>query len=146
MVSVVVYILLALVPHAWTRSDVAADKAKQELLALENRWLQVEDDPNALESILAPDFLHVVGAGIIPKDDQLNFMRKHPAPKASPPKHFEDMHVRLYGSVGIVNGVVVADDPKGTRRTLFTDVFAYRDGKWQAVNAQELTELETKRP
>ena len=30
------------------------EKAKQELLALENHWLEVEDDPNALDSILAP--------------------------------------------------------------------------------------------
>ena len=28
------------------------------------------------------------------------------------------------------------------RKTLFTDVFAYHDGKWQAVNAQELPAAE----
>ena len=38
----------------------STEKSKQELLDLENHWLQAENDPNALESILAPDFLHVV--------------------------------------------------------------------------------------
>jgi len=47
------------------------------------------------------------------------------------------MHVRVYGNVGIVNGVVV-ETGAVRQETLFTDVFAYRDGKWQAVNAQEL--------
>ncbi len=38
-----------------------------------------------------------------------------------------------------MNGIVVAmgADSK-TRRTIFTDVFAYPCGRWQAVNAQEL--------
>jgi hypothetical protein len=122
----------------------SVEKSKQELLDLENHWLQVEDDPAALESILAPDFLHVVPAGIITKDEQLNFMRRHPGHDQSS-KHFENLHVRVYGNVGIVNGAVVATvkeggekSSEGVRKTLFTDVFAYRDGKWQAVNAQEL--------
>ena len=114
------------------------EKSKQELLDLENHWLQVEDDPAALESILAPDFLHVVPAGIITKDEQLSFMRRHPAPREQASKHFEKLHVRVYGNVGIVNGAVVASGKDGAQKTLFTDVFAFRDGKWQAVNAQEL--------
>ena len=115
-----------------------ADKAKQELLELENRWLEVENDPNALETILAPDFVHVVPVGIITKDEQLSFLRTHPSARELSRRHFEDMHVRVYGNVGVVNGIVVAAEAKGTRRTLFTDVFVYRDGRWQAVNAQEL--------
>lgn len=113
------------------------EKSKQEVLDLENHWLQVENDPAALESILAPDFLHVVPAGIITKDEQLNFMRKHPSPEQGS-RHFQDIRVRIYGNVGIVNGIVVATNARGTQKTLFTDVFVYRKTKWQAVNAQEL--------
>ena len=127
-------------PSAQTSGNTAApeEKQKQELLELENRWLKSEDDPAALESILAPDFLHVVGAGIITKDEQLEYMRKNPAPHTNEQKHFDDMHVRVYGNVGIVSGEVVSTDKGSRRRPLFTDVFAYRDGKWQAVSAQEL--------
>jgi hypothetical protein len=41
--------------------------------------------------------------------------------------------------VGIVNGTVITSDGHGKEvdRTVFTDVFAYHDGRWQAVNAQE---------
>jgi hypothetical protein len=41
--------------------------------------------------------------------------------------------------VGIVNGSVIAtnDSGKVLDRTMFTDVFVFRDGRWQAVNAQE---------
>jgi len=114
----------------------SSETRKQELLDLEHRWLRAEDDPSALESILAPDFLHVLPAGIVTRDEQLEFMRKYPAPHATVQKHFENLQVRVYGNIGIVNGVAV--EAGRTRRTLFTDVFAYRDGKWQAVNAQEL--------
>src|SRR5213592_5179519 len=57
----------------------SAEESKQELLALENRWLQVEDDPVAIEGILASDFLHVVPGAIITKNQHLRFLREHPA-------------------------------------------------------------------
>ena len=105
---------------------------------MENRWLQTEDDPVALEGILAPDFLHVVPGAIITKEQDLQFQREHPVGGQRPQKRFEDLHVRIYGDAGIVNGAVIEKTDHGERKTLFTDVFAYRDGKWRAVSAQEL--------
>lgn len=64
-------------------------------------------------------------------------MRPHPAPQQSQERHFEDLHIRIYGKVGIVNGLVVKSGKGVERKTLFTDVFAWRSGKWQAINAQE---------
>jgi hypothetical protein len=121
-----------------SREPKSAEKSKQELLALENRWPQVEDDPVALAGILAPDFLHVVPGAIITKDQHLQFLREHSAGGQRPEKRFEDLHVRVYGEAGIVNGAVIETTEHGERKTLFTDVFAYRDGKWQAVSAQQL--------
>jgi len=120
------------------RESKSAEQSKQELLKLENRWLTVERDPDALENILAPDFLHVLAAGIITKEQQLKFLRDHSAPKQQSERHFEDLHVRVYGTVGIVNGVVIETADGAEHKTLFTDVFARRQGKWQAVSAQEL--------
>ena len=116
----------------------AEENYKQELLKLENRWLEAEDDPVTLESILAADFLHVLPGGIITKDEQLAYMRKHPAPKTQPAKQFENMHIRIYGTVGIVNGIVRATETGKIHRTLFTDVFVRQNGRWEAVSAQEL--------
>src|SRR5215831_4916359 len=121
-----------------SREPRSAEQSKQELLKLEKRWLAVQDDPVALDDILAPDFLHVVPEGIITKDQHLQFLREHPAPKQPLKKRFEDLHVRVYGEVGIVNGAVIATTNGAERKMLFTDVFAYRDRKWQAVSAQEL--------
>jgi len=129
------FVLLSCHVSPGPKSD---EDSKQELLALENRWLQVEDDPVALEGILAPDFLHVVPGTIITKDQHLQFLREHPRDGQRPEKHFADLHVRIYGEAGIVNGAVIETTQHGERKTLFTDVFAYRDGKWQAVSAQEL--------
>jgi hypothetical protein len=133
---VIGYVLLplALLSCHVSRKPKSAEKSKQELLALETRW----DDPMALEGILAPDFLHVVPGAIITKDQHLRFLREHPAGGKRPEKRFEGLHVRVYGDAGIVNGAVIETTDHGERKTLFTDVFAYRDGKWQAVSAHEL--------
>lgn len=137
---VIAYALVAFVVFSCrvSREPRSPEQSKEELLKLETRWLEVERDPVALNDILAPDFLHVVPMGIITKDQHLQFLREHPAPKQQLKKRFEDLHVRVYGEVGIVNGAVIETTDSGERKTLFTDVFAYRDGKWQAVTAQEL--------
>jgi hypothetical protein len=92
-----------------------------------------------LEGILADDFVHVLPFGFVTKAEQLRYMRTHPLPQARPARHFEDLKVRVYGNAGIVNGIVVSTS-QGSKpeKTIFTDVFAYRAGKWRAVNAQEL--------
>ncbi|HEV2387785.1 MAG TPA: nuclear transport factor 2 family protein [Candidatus Acidoferrales bacterium] len=132
-------------PQQANRRLPSVKEAQRQLLDLENHWLAVENDPQALDAILAADFLHVLPAGIITKQEQLGYMRSHPAPERSQASHFEQMRVRIYGNVGIVNGMVVASGPGTNRKTLFTDVFAYRAGRWQAVNAQELPVAENAR-
>ena len=130
--------VLVLAPQA--RQPVTPGTDQQRALeALEQRWLGVEDDPSALESILADDFIHVLPMGFVTKREQIDYMRAHPAPKDATTRRFDDLRVRVYGIAGVVTGIVVATAPDGkTDRTAFTDVFAFRDGRWQAVNAQEL--------
>lgn len=109
------------------------------LLALERRWLAAEDNPDTLDVILADDFIHVLPSGFITKRQQIDYLRRNPASRHEV-KRFEDLHVRIYGSAGVVTGIVVATAVGGgIRRTAFTDVFVRRGGRWQAVNAQELS-------
>ncbi|HET9792603.1 MAG TPA: nuclear transport factor 2 family protein [Candidatus Angelobacter sp.] len=114
-------------------------QAKRQLLKLEDQWLQGLQDPQAQEQILADDFVHALPLGLITKKEQLDFLRGQKQPADNLSRHFEDLRVRIYGTAGIVNGMVVATDKAGAvvKKTVFTDVFAYRDGGWQAVNAQE---------
>ena len=124
-----------------TAPDRLAQKndSEQSVRDLEQRWLENEDSPDVLETILADDFVHVLPMGFISKRDQIDYLRKHPRTSRSA-KHFDELRVRIYGAAAIANGIV-SDLPEGgtaPQKTVFTDVFAKRQGVWQAVNAQEL--------
>jgi uncharacterized protein DUF4440 len=115
----------------------AANQDDAALINIENHWLSAENDPDALQNILADDFVHVLPAGFISKDEHIAYLRKNPMPLRA--QHFGEMRVRIYGDVGIVNGTLVDDGTNGNvRKIAFTDVFVRRNGQWQAVNAQEL--------
>jgi len=131
---------LLLAPFSFTEKPLESNpRQRQALEDIERRWLAAEDDPSALESILAEDFIHVLPRGFVTKREQIDFMRSHPAPKDGSTKRFEDLRVRVFGTAGVVTGIVAATTPDGkVQKTIFTDVFAYRNGRWQAVNAQEL--------
>ncbi len=110
--------------------------AQKAIADVEMRWLQHIDDPGALQSILADDFIHVLPSGLITKQQHIEFVKAH---RRSPQEHrsFESLTVRVYGETGIANGIVTITDASGTHRSVFTDVFVKRNDGWQAVNAQE---------
>lgn len=123
--SVALTLVLLCSSGSLTSEKVKSNSNQQRmLLRLEQKWLDAEADPDALESILADDFIHVLPVGFVTKNDQLNYMRSHPAPKRDA-KHLEDLRVRIFGNVGVVNGIVVATDAdRKIRKTIFTDIFA----------------------
>jgi ketosteroid isomerase-like protein len=139
IVCVVVSISLFASPRTQNQPQTQSQKMEQEVKAVEQRWLENEDRPDVVQSILADDFVHVLPVGFITKEDQLAFLRKHPNAFRGT-KHFEELRVRIYGDVAIATGIVSTIPDPGTKakRTAFTDVFVRRDGKWLAVNAQEL--------
>ena len=103
---------------------------RSEILRLEDEWLHAHDAAT-LERILAPDFVHVLPSGdFITKEQHIAWFRQH---GSNSDARFRNERVRIYGNVAIVTGTVVAK----ARETVFTDVFVKRDGRWQAVNAQE---------
>ena len=116
-----------------------SDEAELTIRNLEQRWLENEDNPDTLATILADDFVHALPMGFLSKKDQLDYLRKHLRPFRGT-KRFDELRVRIYGSTAIANGIVT-ETPEGsssTRKTVFTDVFVKRHGEWQAVNAQEV--------
>ena len=128
-------VLPAAIGFLWDKSPV--NDAHNAIVQLENRWLNAEGDPDALQPILADDFIHVLPGGFVTKDEQLGYVRKHP-PSERIARHFEELRVRVYGTAAVANGTVVATSGDGKiNKTIFTDVFVYRHGKWQAVNAHE---------
>ena len=131
------------------KSSVNSPSAAQQMVTqLEQKWLQNEDNPAALNSILADDFVHVLPNGFISKQQHIGFVQAHPQQKLLK-RHFEQLRVRIYGNVAIANGIVAEMPAKSAKdgpalKTLFTDVFAFRNGRWQAVNAQETPLTEKK--
>src|SRR5262249_27948901 len=139
IVALSLSIVLAFAGRALPQTVRDPDKDRAALIALEQQWLHAEHDAATLNQILALDFIHVVPVNhFLSKQEHIDWAVRHPEPKDRRTK-FDKLNVRLYGEVGIVNGSVIAIDNSGKEldRSMFTDVFVFRDGRWQAVNAQE---------
>jgi hypothetical protein len=125
----------AIAPSPQQRS---AKRDRQTLINLENEWLNA-NDAQTLDRILASDFVHPVFTGdFLTKAQHIDWFTKHPRPTNLKPR-FERLDIRLYGDFGIANGTVITSDENGKEigNNVFTDVFAYRNGRWQAINGQE---------
>jgi hypothetical protein len=136
---VAVWIWLIHMDAATTAPQRSMEQDRQALIALENRWLEGEHDAAVLDPILASDFIHPVATGdFLTKAQHIYYSSRH-LPPPNLKNRFDNLRVRIYGDVGIVNGIVATSDEHGkdVNRTIFTDVFVYRDGRWQAINAQE---------
>jgi hypothetical protein len=114
-----------------------ADADRKAIVALEDLWLNAYDAPT-LDRILASDFRHPVVTGqFLTKQQHIEWTVAHPPPQARKAR-FEHMDVRLFNDVAIANGVVLTEGlTPAPMRTIFTDVFVRRDGRWRAINAQE---------
>ena len=115
-----------------------AENDRRALMALEDEWLAKLRDSTTLERILAPDFQHVIESGaFLTKTQHIAWCVAHPLP-ATRKAHFEKLQVRFVGDIGIASGIVSSSEGSArASRSVFTDVFAFRRGRWQAVHAQE---------
>ena len=113
--------------------------------SVEKDWLAHEHEVAPLEHILAADFVHVLPTGqFITKAEHIGYVAAHPAPagfEAGFEAHFERLDIRLVSGVAIATGIVSTTE----HRTAFTDIFACRGGRWQAVGAQESVIASTSR-
>jgi hypothetical protein len=130
-------IAIALLTPAVGARDAEMDR--RAVVALESEWLRAEHDRGVLERVLADDFVHPVAQGVfLTKRQHIDWAILHP--EATGRKlAFEKLDVRVYGYAAIATGIVDDSDSHGhdIHRTVFTDVFVHRAGRWQAVNAQE---------
>ena len=108
------------------------------LVQIEQVWLRAveQHDKAALECILADEFEEADFDGsLIDRNAML-------ATAAKPSTvHFElsDLRVHVYGNSAYVRGVggTRSDDGKFHAKNRFTDIFVYRDGRWQCVAGHE---------
>ena len=114
-------------------------QAKDEgsLIQVEHEWLRAAEqhDLAVLGCILADDFEEANSAGAL-------IGRAAMLASATGPSdgHFElaDLHAHVYGDVAYVRGKGVRNDNGvRTEATRFTDIFVYREGRWQCVAGHE---------
>ena len=123
--------------HTYPKKNYHKDK--EEIIKLEKIWLKHLHNKTALDTILAPDFVHVLPQGVfINKAQQIDWVVSHPM-KSGYSQKFDSLNVRIYNDSAIVNGIVLTNNKEGKLigKSIFTDIFIKRQGKWQAVNAQE---------
>ncbi len=131
---------LVLFCPAFCAASCPAGQAKDEatLVQIEQTWARAleEQDVQALSCILAGEFEDSDPEGKLSD-------RKATLAKAvgGPSIHHElsDLHAHLYGDFGYIRGVAKAMNrqTKIIAKVRFTDVYVYRDGRWQCVAAHE---------
>jgi Domain of unknown function (DUF4440) len=110
------------------------------LVQNEQTWAKAleQRDSEALSCLLAAEFEDAGPDGTLQdRDTTLAKAGKHQ------PVHHEltEMRAQVHGDFGYIRGLATAVDRTGKvlARVRFTDIYVYRDGRWQAVAAHEST-------
>jgi hypothetical protein len=131
--------LLMLCPMAGAATcPVEQTKDGSALVQNEQAWAKAleQRDSAALSCLLATEFEDAgPDGGLQDRDTTLARAAKHQL------IHHEltEMQTHIYGDVGYIRGLATAVDAQGKvlARVRFTDVYVYREGRWQAVVAHE---------
>ena len=131
--------LLALPLHALA-ADCPKNQPKTEaaLLELEQNWAQALDrrDSATVACMVADEFEDAGVDGSLHTRSQM--LARIPQRKPGS-NHLTEMRAHIEGNFGYVRGLNEILDPEGkvVARVRFTDIFSYRDGRWQALAGQE---------
>lgn len=115
-------------------------QAKDEaaLVQMEQAWARAleQQDAGTLGCILADEFEDANPAGALSSRSKLLA-----AAQKQPGSHHKlsEMHAHVYGDVGYIRGLATALTADGRPKVMvrFTDVYVYRDERWQCVAAHE---------
>jgi ketosteroid isomerase-like protein len=135
---------LLAVPLALTLSAPAADcpknqpKTEATLIELEQNWAAAlsRKDADAVACMVADEFEDADVDGSLHTRTQ---MLAHIPQRKPGTNHLSEMRAHVEGDSGFTRGLATLVDASGkvVARVRFTDVFTYRDGRWQAVAGQE---------
>jgi len=131
--------LLAFCPSALgTSCPDAPAKNSNALIEIEHTWARALEwrDAEVLGCILAEEFKDTDPQGSV--SDRAATLAKASVHRTV---HHElnELEAHVYGDFGYIRGLATAIDPHGKimARVRFTDIYVYRDGRWQAVAAHE---------
>src|SRR5208283_2032338 len=134
-----VFWLLLLCPLASaTPCPTAQTKDEAALVQIEQTWARAleEQDVSALMCILADEFEDAGPSGTLA--DRSKILARA-ADHRGVHHELSDLHARLYGDFGYIRGVATTllDHGRLQEKIRFTDVYVYREGRWQCVAGQE---------
>jgi ketosteroid isomerase-like protein len=113
-------------------------KTEAALISLENNWADAlsRKDTDAVACILSDEFEDADVDGSLHSRPQS--LAKIPNRKPGT-NHLSEMRAHIEGNMGYVRGLADLVDTTGKiiARVRFTDVFTYRDGRWQALVGHE---------
>jgi hypothetical protein len=130
---------------AMAAADCPTGQGKDEatVAGLERTWAQALDkhDVAVVGCLLAEEFQDVTAEGALA--DRAATLARIPARRPSE-NHLEELHAHIYGDMAYVRGMDRVTDASGSvlARVRFTDIFVYRDGRWQAVAGHETAVVE----
>lgn len=123
-------------------ADAARDN--NALIQIEQAWARAleQRDATTLNCILADEFEDAGPDGTLTdRAATLAKAEKHPAVHHD----LTELHAHIQGDFGYIRGLATAINAQGkiTARVRFTDVYVYREGRWQCVAGHEsmLTEV-----
>ncbi|MBI3649777.1 MAG: FKBP-type peptidyl-prolyl cis-trans isomerase [Acidobacteria bacterium] len=126
---------------AIAKSSASANRLHERLKKLEEDWAQalINRDTAALKRWLADDYFIINPNGSV-GDKASTLADITSGAIVFESLKYENLQVRVYGSFAIVTGGEVVKikegDQSSTSGLRFTDVFALRKGRWQAVSSQ----------
>jgi len=139
-----VKIALALIVLIWPLPALAAEcpknqpKTQAALISQENTWADAlsRKDADAVACLLADEFEDAdVDGSLKSRAETLGHI-----PQRKPGvNHLSELRGHVEGDFGFTRGLATLVDASGKviARVRFTDVFAYRDGRWQALAGHE---------
>ena len=113
-------------------------KTQQALIDLEHDWAKAleKKDAATVACILAAEFVDTTPEGEVRNREQTlaAITRRHETTN-----NLQDLSVTMLGDVAVVHGSNLVRDSAGLGIAMvrFTDVFAYRAGRWKAVSGHE---------
>lgn len=132
-------VLLALASSALA-ADCPKDQPKTEaaLIELEQNWAAAlsHKDADTVGCMVADEFEDADVDGSLHSRSQTLEHIPHRKPGIN---HLSEMRARVDGNSGFTRGLATLVDASGkvVARVRFTDVFTYRDGRWQALAGHE---------
>lgn len=130
------FLLCPLMYAAPCQTGQAKDEAA--LAQIEQTWARAleQQDISALVCILADEFEDAGPTGLVA---DRRIILKRADDHRSQHHELSELHAHVYGDFAYIRGVAATPGERGRpgMRVRFTDVYVYRDGRWQCVAGHE---------